>query len=1036
MKSHLTIIITIILIYSTVPVFGQANQAQTDVSKDYRQGVELFEKGKYNLSIKYFERFIQSQQSAIAVSSIEINNSMFYLAVAAKYSDSPLAEKLLLDYIEQYPGADKVYAAYFHLGGLYFDKKNYKDAIRYYDLTEQKALSSHQSDELLFNKAFSHFALKDFKRAYQGFIPIVRNSKSKHYEDAVYYAGLSAYYLENYSQALEHFQLLDESRKYRNTIPYYIASIQFESKQYDDLIAYIVPKLESNNRLKYTNQIKKLLGNVYFEKEDYQASEKYLSESIRALTRISQEDYYQLGYVYFENGAYDKAIVQLEKLTAQDNKMVQNAMFLLGQSYNQIGNKADAKAAFQQASRMKYDASITEESLLSIAKITYEQSNYTEALSLLREFIKDYPKSPLNSEAQNLLADVFFKTRAYEEAISIIEGMKSMNSQIKASYQKMTFYRAMEYYSNDQLYKADEYLDKSLTFTAETSLEALAYYWKADIAHVNGRYDESNSWLTKFNSIASSISIEHSSRVSPGTGFYLQGYNSYKKRDFVSAQILFSKAMDRLKEEQDQVVQKTIYPDAIMRLADSYYMQKKYKEALTQYQKVLNTQAKGVDYAAYQSAMIKGLIGDVNGKTDGLAKVFAEYPSSTYADDALFELGNTYNNVGKSSEAINTLRNLTKTYPKSAFVPYAYNRIGLIQYNQGNVDDALASYQHVIKYYGKTGAVQEALIAVRDVYITKGDPDGYFELMRQHPGAMVSTSTQDSIVYQVAENQYLKGDYTQAVKGFDAYLNTYSNGAFVLQARFYRGESKYFSGNQVGALTDYEYIIKQYTNKFTETALQRAATISFNQKNFAESAKYYEQIREVARTEDVRNNAVLGAMRSYFKSNNFSKAIEYANQAYGINGLSEMIQVEATYYKGIAQYNLGNLKEAGSNLKSVVKRINNEWAAESQYILAVISYHSNQLKEAEALCFELISDYPSYPEWMVRTYILLSDIYVNQEDYFKAKVTLQSVVDTYNNQDELYQEAVKKLEKVKELESKDSKIVPPNHTSGFSEFEK
>src|SRR5690606_19120843 len=109
---------------------------------------------------------------------------------------------------------------------------------------------------------------------------------------------------------------------------------------------------------------------------------------------------------------------------------------------------------------------------------------------------------------------------------------------------------------------------------------------------------------------------------------------------------------------------------------------------------------------------------------------------------------------------------------------------------------------------------------------------------------------------------------------------------------------------------------------------------------------------------------------------------------------------------------------------------------ESKYLLAKMAYQSNDYTLAEKLCFEYISNYPSYPTFMVKTYILLSDVYVAQQDYFKARVTLQTIIDTYEKRDELYQEASEKLQKVKALENQGSKIVTPQGAAGFSDFEK
>ena len=1016
---------------------GQAHLAQTEYFKTLKQGVELYKQGKYNVAYQYFENYIKEAQSAeLAKPTADLAEAIYYKAVSAKYSNSPLAEDLLLEYLDKYAGSEKVYEANYQLGDLYFAKANYKDAIKYFDLSSKEALTAEDYDDLLFKKAFSYFALKDFKNAYTAFSPIIHQQDSKNQESALYYSGLSAYYLKKYDQAIESFKKLEDSKKYGSIVPYYIASIQFYNKQYDAMIDYVQPQLESNKNLRYTNELKKLLGNAFFEQKKYDLAEQYLEESLPKLNKVKQEDYFQLGEVYYRNQKYDKAIEQFKKLSTQDNEMIQNAMFMLGQCYTQLKDYPNAKAAFQQAARMKYYPKITEESLFNISKITYAQGNNTEALTLLKNFIDTYPKSKYNSEAQDMLADVFFKTRSYEEAIGLIEKMKSPNNQIKASYQKMSYYRAMELYSNGQLFKSDEYLNKSLKYTIDQGITALSYYWKADIAHTNGQYDISNDWLSKFSSIAATIPTEYSTRVSSGTGFYLQGYNSYKKKDFVSAQILFSKAIDRLKSEKDPVIQQTIYPDAVLRLADSYYMQKKYSEALANYNQVLNSKIKGADYAMYQSAMLKGLLGQTENKINGLKNTVSTYPTSTYADDALFELGNVYNNTDRGEEAVNSYISLIKNYPQSEFVPYAYNRVGLIRYNQGKMDDALASYKYVIQKYPKTTASQEALIAIKDIYIDKGDPDGYFKLIKQYPGVEIRTSAQDSIVYQAAETQYIKGNYEFAIKGFDAYINTYTNGAFILPAHFYRAESYYFTGKQIQALPDYEYVVNRSGNKFAERATLKAAVINFDQKNYRNSGSYYESLIKLASTEDIRNQAILGALRAYYQVKDYNKVLDYANQVTQNKGTSETINVEATFYRGIAEYNNGSRAEASTDLSSVIKRINNEWAAESKYTLIQIAYQNNDLKNAESQCFEFISNYPSYPEWLVKTYILLSDIYVAQKDYFKAKTTLQSVVDTYNKRDELYDEAKLKLQKVKDLESQNSKIINPDNASGFSGFEK
>ena len=62
--------------------------------------------------------------------------------------------------------------------------------------------------------------------------------------------------------------------------------------------------------------------------------------------------------------------------------------------------------------------------------------------------------------------------------------------------------------------------------------------------------------------------------------------------------------------------------------------------------------------------------------------------------------------------------------------------------------------------------------------------------------------------------------------------------------------------------------------------------------------------------------------------------------------------------------------------------------------------NQNKLTETEAACFEFIRNYPSYATWLVQTYLLLADVYVAQDNLFKAKATVQSILDNYTKDDE------------------------------------
>jgi len=60
----------------------------------------------------------------------------------------------------------------------------------------------------------------------------------------------------------------------------------------------------------------------------------------------------------------------------------------------------------------------------------------------------------------------------------------------------------------------------------------------------------------------------------------------------------------------------------------------------------------------------------------------------------------------------------------------------------------------------------------------------------------------------------------------------------------------------------------------------------------------------------------------------------------------------------------------------------------------------------------------------VKGFILLSDIYVKEKDYFQAKATLQSIIDNYEKDDGILDICKMKLKEVENLENPEEVIEP------------
>ncbi|MDQ3099746.1 MAG: tetratricopeptide repeat protein, partial [Bacteroidota bacterium] len=93
------------------------------------------------------------------------------------------------------------------------------------------------------------------------------------------------------------------------------------------------------------------------------------------------------------------------------------------------------------------------------------------------------------------------------------------------------------------------------------------------------------------------------------------------------------------------------------------------------------------------------------------------------------------------------------------------------------------------------------------------------------------------------------------------------------------------------------------------------------------------------------------------------------------------------------------------------------------YHMSYIRHMQTKYKDAEKEVFELVQRYPAYDHWKARAFILLADVYVQLDDRFQAKATLQSVI---NNSDEpeLVAQAKQRLQAIESGEMEQTTPTP------------
>ncbi len=983
-------------------LLAQQTTLYTEATASYKRGMELFNQGVYGLAQLEFENAIRLLRPVNEPEwrPIKTDAELHYAKCAVRL-DQPEAEKLTLDILRNHAPSPVASQAALEIGNYYFEAKEYDKALTYYDMAPETTGAA--ADEIRFKRGYAYFVTKRFSQAKSEFMPLKENQRSDWYYPSNYYYGCCAFYEKKYDEALKAFQKCETSDKYKSYVPYYVTQIYSAKKQYDQVITYGEPKAKTDG-LKNRPEMNQLVGQAYFEKGDYKKALPFLEFAASNGAPLRASDYYQLGYAQYQNGFYKQAIENFEQLNKQDSLLGQNGLYHLGDCYLKTGNKFAARNAFGQAANLNFDKSVKDDALFNYAKLSYELKYDRDALDALQRI---QPSSPYYNDAQALMSDIFLNTRDYDRAIATLEGMKNRPAKLNETYQQVCYLRGLQLYQNGQKNEARQFFNRALDYPIDKRINTLCSYWIGAIANEAGEYAISKQHIASFIGNAKNYN-DLPDESSLWMGHYIQGYNHLKLNDYNLALANFRASVDGIKKNYNRIqsdqVKTGVLGDAVLRLGDCYFKKNQYGDALTQYNEAVTKKYEGFEYALYQKAIIRGLQGSPLDKIIDLESLVNKYPNGRYADEALFQIGDTYQEMGKLNEAIPPLKKLVSDYRgKSTLVNQALLKLGLISYNQGNATAAVNYYKQVFANNPENSEAKDALAALEEIYVKDlNRPDEYFAFLETVPGYKVDNAEKEEKIYQAAENQYQNARYQQAIDGFTNYLGKYPNGPNATSAYFYRGDS--YASDPVKqyskALNDYAAVVNKGPGKFFSKAAEKATLLAFyTEKDYPRALELGRKWEEGATADGARTDAQVMVLRAAYQTNNTATVTEYANKVNNSTSASGEQIATANFYVGKMAYDRNDYAKAAPALQKVTQTSQSEQSAESWHLLAQMQYKQKRYAEAEETIGNANQASAGYDDWIARNLILLSDVYVEQGDKNSATAALEAVIENYKGED-------------------------------------
>ncbi len=721
-----------------------------------------------------------------------------------------------------------------------------------------------------------------------------------------------------------------------------------------------------------------LLTVDYFLKEDYKQSLK-LSKLYKCdELDIAFIEYckYVKGFLSFINKDYKTAISYLEKVKSNNYK--KQTTLLMGLSYLKLNDLANAEILFRKY--LKDYGSVDRLSTYAIyglSLVNLKKGEFNKALRLAGTL---EGRDKLLAQSIYLkLADIYIKKGKFEEAFSLLQKSLKISTEYKEDIKKklaITAYNRGKYKYAYQLMKdikdpyfklftgytlvwlgksekATKYLKEALNYNLPRDYELNALKLLADLYY---RLDKEKSYLDTVRKI---------SKIDRNEARNLLGWFFFKKKQYDKALKAFvnpyMKAVSAFNLNDFDTALKFIsrLKTKKAKFLEAYIYLKKGEYDVAR--DILGKLARGFDKISQEAGYLYAYSFFTQGDYEKAIEEFRKFISITKDKNlkklATLRLADSYYNLGKKELARRIYETFIRQHTNSKeAIDAAYQLTVLeMENSKGDVEKQILTF---LRKYPRYPLADLLRLQLADIYISKKKYDKAEKLLKY----LIKKGKEESdyALYKLAYLMYIKGDFNEAKKLAQEYLQKYDKG------------------------------------KFKNDILELLSKIYEEEGNYTMSIKY---ARELPQTD----NNIYKLALLYFKIGDLKNAKYYFEKLYDKNS---GYKKEIAYYLGLISYKLGDLNTALRYFEEATNSDDYKIAGESYYYTGRIYQQLGKEDEAINSYLNVIYLYPDLKQFVSKARLRVAEILKKQGKQLEAKKMLNKINIEYLSSKEkrLYQQ--------------------------------
>lgn len=984
------VVLSTALIISLFGVFAFATATPASKDVQFKKALSLYERGMFS-------------QARILFDEIDDVQARGYSLLCAVNLNEDDYEYELNRYVSECPYSGLLPQIYWQHALNLFDEGQYAQAKNYFSLLSEKDVDKAKRAELIYKTGYSDFETNNRQAALASFERVDAMPHSDYTAPSRYAIGYILYEEQDFEAALPWFEQSVKDQRFEEVSNYYIMECRFMMKDYKYVTDHGA-ELYANVPSERKPHLARIISESYLVRGDADSAREYY-DKISDFTGKERGDYFYAGTLMYTVGEYQAAIDNYLLMMERRDSIGQIANYNMGYAYIQTKNKVAALEAFKDASESDHDPKLTEDAFYNYAKLAFDLNDDNGVFNAYLEKYSDKVKGDAIYEYMALSS---LYDRDYAGAIAAYDNIDELDEDMRGNYMKANYLRAEQLIGNGSWRNAIPCLRASAYYSDKLSFfNQLTRYWLAESYYRNEQYQMSRSLFTELYNISALDGKPEGSLIP-----YNLAYCYYKENNFQMA----SKWFDEYLKSSDAVQRK----DALVRKADCFFALKDYKTAAEAYSSVISEFESMDDlYPYYQAGVSYGLSGEDQKEVEVLSKVSSASPKAEFFNDAYYELGRAYLNVGETDKAESSFTYLVENSEDKSFVAKSLLDLGSIARNRKAYEESLTYYKKVVANMPDTEYSQDALTAIELIYQTIQEPETYIAYIESiGKEGSVTELDKEEILFNAAEQMYLSGTWQKALVSLQNYQNRFPSGKYISQTDFYIAECYRSLEKKDQAVDFYKKVLDSDDSSFQEVSALNAASLSYQIENYADALDYYRRLASIARMDQNKHIAAVGMMTSAYMAKQYDYASEYADVVNLASESTDAEKLNAVYIKAKSKLASSERDEAMQLFKSISGKTTTAQGAEAAYILIQDSSDKGDFEDVEEQVYALSESGCDQTYWLAKSFILLGDSFVEREDFRQARATFESVRDGYVSQgpdDDVLDNVNMRLEKLDEM---------------------